>query len=99
MKEVSAKIGEPVTLDPGLETLSGDLILWTFGAKNCLVIKGESGTTIRERFGGRLLQLNPETGSLTITSVTDTDFGLFQLQIINRDRTRYRRFNVTCTGK
>ncbi|XP_058615930.1 uncharacterized protein LOC131529935 isoform X2 [Onychostoma macrolepis] len=94
VKEVPAKIGEPVTLDSGLETLSGDLILWTFGAKNCLVIKGESGTTIRERSGDRL-QLDHQTGSLTITNITDTDFGLFQLQIINRERTRYRRFNVT----
>ncbi len=98
MKEVSAKVGEPVTLDPGLETLSSDLILWTFGAKNCLVIKAESGTTIRERFEDRL-QLNPKTGSLTITNITHTDFGLFQLQIINRDRTRYRRFNLTNSGE
>uniref|UniRef100_A0A8C1RDR9 Immunoglobulin domain-containing protein n=1 Tax=Cyprinus carpio TaxID=7962 RepID=A0A8C1RDR9_CYPCA len=93
VKKVSVKVGEPVTLDPGLETLSGDLILWTFGAKNCLVIKAEPGTTdIIER---DRLQLDPKTGSLTITNTTDTDFGLFQLQIINRDRTRYRRFNLT----
>uniref|UniRef100_A0A8C2I117 Immunoglobulin domain-containing protein n=1 Tax=Cyprinus carpio TaxID=7962 RepID=A0A8C2I117_CYPCA len=93
VKKVSVNVGEPVTLDPGLETLSGDLILWTFGAKNCLVIKAEPGTTdIIER---DRLQLDPKTGSLTITNTTDTDFGLFQLQIINRERTRYRRFNLT----
>ncbi|XP_016314652.1 uncharacterized protein LOC107667494 [Sinocyclocheilus anshuiensis] len=97
VKEVPAKVGESVTLDPGLETLRSDLILWTFGAKNCLVIKAESGTTsISDRFRGRL-ELNHQTGSLTITNTTDTDFGLFQLQIINRDRTRYRRFNLTDT--
>lgn len=92
------KVGEAVTLDPGLETLSGDLILWTFGAKNCLVIKVEAGTTVRERIGDRQ-QLNTKTGSLTITNITNTDFGLFQLQIINRDRTRYRRFNLTDSGE
>ncbi|XP_016111436.1 uncharacterized protein [Sinocyclocheilus grahami] len=97
VKEVPAKVGESVTLDPGLETLRSDLILWTFGAKNCLVIKAESGTTsISDRFRDRL-ELNHQTGSLTITNTTDTDFGLFQLQIINRDRTRYRRFNLTDT--
>ncbi|XP_026100760.1 uncharacterized protein LOC113071682 [Carassius auratus] len=95
VKKVSVKVGESVTLDPGLETLSGDLILWTFGAKNCLVIKAESGTTdINERFRDRL-ELDTKTGSLTITNTTDTDFGHFQLQVINRVRTRYRRFNLT----
>ncbi len=98
MNEVSVKVGEDVILDPGLETLSGDLILWTFGAKNCLVIKVEAGTTVRERIRDRQ-KLNTKTGSLTITNITHTDFGLFQLQIINRDRTRYRRFNLTDSGE
>uniref|UniRef100_A0A8C2I1H6 Immunoglobulin domain-containing protein n=1 Tax=Cyprinus carpio TaxID=7962 RepID=A0A8C2I1H6_CYPCA len=93
VKEVSVKVGETVTLDPGLETLSGDLILWTFGAKNSLVIKAESGATDIIKIDR--LQLDPKTGSLTITNTTDTDLGLFQLQIINRDRTRYRRFSLT----
>ncbi|XP_050961147.1 uncharacterized protein LOC127162402 isoform X1 [Labeo rohita] len=98
VKKVSAKVGETVTLNPGVETIQrGDLILWTFGAKNCLVVKAESGmTTINERFGDRL-ELDHHTGSLTITNTTDTDFGLFQLQIINKERTRYRRFNVTAS--
>ncbi|KAL1246599.1 hypothetical protein QQF64_034562 [Cirrhinus molitorella] len=94
VKEVSAEVGEPVTLNTkDVTTLTGDLILWTFGAKNCLIVKAES-VGIRERFGDRL-ELDHKTGSLTITNTTHADFGLFQLQIINKERTRYRRYNVT----
>ncbi|XP_073717536.1 uncharacterized protein [Misgurnus anguillicaudatus] len=47
-----------------------------------------------ERFGDRL-NLNSQTGSLTITNITITHTGLYKLQIINGRRTLYKRFNVT----
>ncbi len=87
--------GEFVTLNTKTETQSDDLILWTFGAKNCLVVKVDSGTTsISEKFRGRL-ELDKTSGSLTITNFRTTDSGVYKLQIINREQTTFRRFNVT----
>lgn len=92
--KVPVKVGNPVTLETDITIEEGDLILWTFGVKNCLIFKNESGpTSICESFRGRL-QLNEENGSLTITNITDADFGHFQLQVLNGKRNRFRRFNV-----
>uniref|UniRef100_A0A8C1T4P8 Immunoglobulin domain-containing protein n=1 Tax=Cyprinus carpio TaxID=7962 RepID=A0A8C1T4P8_CYPCA len=93
------KVGNPVTLETDIKIEEGDLILWTFGVKNCLIFKNESGpTSICESFRGRL-QLNEENGSLTITNITDADFGHFQLQVLNGKRNRFRRFNVIKASK
>ncbi|KAL1260274.1 hypothetical protein QQF64_008101, partial [Cirrhinus molitorella] len=94
VQEVQVKVGEHVTLNSDIEIQGGDVILWTFGVKNCLILKEESGpTSICESFRGRL-QLNKQNGSLTITNFTKEDFGHFQLQVINGERNRFRRFNV-----
>uniref|UniRef100_A0A8C1YFF5 Immunoglobulin domain-containing protein n=1 Tax=Cyprinus carpio TaxID=7962 RepID=A0A8C1YFF5_CYPCA len=92
------KSGDFVTLNIDSEIKSDDLILWTFGAKNCLVVKVDSGTTtISENFIGRL-QLDHQSGSLTIRNTRTTDSGVYKLQIINSEQTTFRRFNVTVTG-
>ncbi|XP_052431997.1 uncharacterized protein LOC127972502 [Carassius gibelio] len=96
VEEVQVKVGESVTLKTDIEIKEGDLILWTFGVKNHLVVKAESGLpVINESFRGRL-QLNELliNGSLTITKIKDVDFGHFQLQVLNSKRNRFRRFNV-----
>ncbi|XP_016314416.1 uncharacterized protein LOC107667287 [Sinocyclocheilus anshuiensis] len=91
---VSVKVGQSVTLKTDIKIQEGDLILWTFGVKNGLIVKAESGkTSISESFRGRL-QLNDRDGSLTITNITNADFGHFQLQVLNSERNRFRRFNV-----
>ncbi len=88
-------VGGSVILQTKTEIQSDDLILWTFGAENCLVVKVDSGTTsISEKFRGRL-ELDKTTGSLTITNTRTTDSGVYKLQIINREQTTFRRFNVT----
>ncbi|XP_016314646.1 uncharacterized protein LOC107667487 [Sinocyclocheilus anshuiensis] len=93
------KSGEFVTLNIDTEIQSDDLILWTFGAKNCLVVKVDSGTTtISENFRGRL-QLDHQTGSLTIRNTRTTDSGVYKLQIINSEQTTFRRFDVTVTAR
>ncbi len=84
------KVGESVTLKTDIEIQKGEVILWTFGDKN--IVKPESGT-IDESFGGRL-QLNDHNGSLTITNITNADFGHFKLQVINSKWNRFRRFDV-----
>uniref|UniRef100_A0A8C1RC92 Immunoglobulin domain-containing protein n=1 Tax=Cyprinus carpio TaxID=7962 RepID=A0A8C1RC92_CYPCA len=93
------KSGDFVTLNIDSEIKSDDLILWTFGAKNCLVVKVDSGTTtISENFIGRL-QLDHQSGSLTIRNTRTRDSGVYKLQIINSEQTTFRRFNVTVTGE
>ncbi|ROI28682.1 hypothetical protein DPX16_0265, partial [Anabarilius grahami] len=90
--------GDPVTLETDAELQSGDLMLWTFGPENRLVVKTESGrTSISESFRDRL-ELDNETGSLTIGNIGITDSGHFKLQVINSEQTTFRRFNVTVNG-
>ncbi|XP_073673727.1 uncharacterized protein [Garra rufa] len=94
VKEVKVKVGKSATLETDIEIQDGDLILWTFGVKNCLIFKAEPGpTSICESVRGRL-KLNNQNGSLTITNITNEDFGHYQLQVLNGERNRFRRFNV-----
>lgn len=100
MRTLAVKEGEVVTLEADVEIQTGDLMLWTFGAENCLVARADSSTTdITERFRDRLKV--DETGSLTISDIRTTDSGHYNLQIINSERpkTKFRRFNVTVTGE
>ncbi|XP_077083189.1 uncharacterized protein LOC143736334 [Siphateles boraxobius] len=86
--------GENVLLETGVNIQPGDLMLWMFGAKNCLVAKADSRTAdINERFRDRL-ELDKTTGSLTIKNITNTEYGHYKLQIINKEQTTFRRFNV-----
>ncbi|XP_026107635.1 uncharacterized protein LOC113079607 [Carassius auratus] len=98
VKSVSVTAGNSVYLQTNAEIQSDDLILWTRGADNVLIVKKDSqSTTVNERFRGRL-RLGKKTASLTITDLTNTDSGHFKLQIINSKRTIFRRVNVTVTG-
>uniref|UniRef100_A0A8C1S5S9 Immunoglobulin domain-containing protein n=1 Tax=Cyprinus carpio TaxID=7962 RepID=A0A8C1S5S9_CYPCA len=91
--------GKSVTLHNDAEIQTGDLILWTFGAENSLVARKDSRTDdIDESLSDRL-ELNNETGSLTIRNISTTDSGHFKLQIINSKTTTFRRFNVDVTEK
>ncbi|CAM4659304.1 unnamed protein product [Leuciscus chuanchicus] len=100
-KKLEAK-AKDVTLEPGVVIQPGDVILWMFGAKNCLVARAESSTAesrtayIDERFRD-ILELDPQTGSLTIKNITNVEYGYYKLQIINEKQTTFRRFNVTVT--
>lgn len=92
--EVPVEVGDTLIFNTHVETKPGDLILWTFGATHQL-IKAESGeiSINDERYRDRL-ELDTQTGSLTIRNITDEDYGYFHLQIINKERTRFRRFKV-----
>lgn len=93
--EEPANVGGSVALLSDVNLKPGDLILWTIGAAHQL-IKAESGKISindDERYRGRL-ELDPQTGSLTIRNITAEDYGYFHLQIVNKIRTRFRRFKV-----
>ncbi|XP_026105567.1 uncharacterized protein LOC113077376 isoform X1 [Carassius auratus] len=96
MKIVSVKKGGSVSLKTGTKIQKSDEILWTFGAENCLVVRDNPGTPIGKRFTGRL-ELDKKTGSLTIRNIETADSGHFKLQIINSEKTTFRRFNVSVT--
>ncbi|KAL1246587.1 hypothetical protein QQF64_034550 [Cirrhinus molitorella] len=98
VKAVSVTAGSSVTLQTNAKIQSDDLILWTLGAENLLVVKKDSGTTtVNKNYRGRL-RLGKMTASLTISNITNTDSGHFKLQIINTVKSTIRRISVTVTG-
>ncbi|KAF4097263.1 uncharacterized protein LOC131531401 [Onychostoma macrolepis] len=85
---VSVMEGDSVTLNINVTEIMDDhLILWRFGPKNTLIVKinvmANSVTIYNDdadgRFRGRL-KVNHQTGSLTITNITNKHAGLYKLQ-------------------
>ncbi|XP_042605877.1 uncharacterized protein LOC109075626 isoform X2 [Cyprinus carpio] len=92
--------GETVRLQTGVtEIQKDDLILWKFEPKNVLIAKidGQSNESNvyddDDRFRDRL-ELDNQTGDLTITNTKSTDSGVYELQIKSRNKDLYKKFNV-----
>ncbi|XP_051760485.1 uncharacterized protein LOC127517971 isoform X4 [Ctenopharyngodon idella] len=96
MLKILGKKGNNVTLNPDTEIQRDDLILWMFGAEDNLIAQliGETKETTYadadERFRDKL-QLDKNTGSLTIRNITN---GPYKLQIISSRRSLSRKFRV-----
>ncbi|ROL55114.1 hypothetical protein DPX16_0809 [Anabarilius grahami] len=96
---VSVMEGDSVTLHTGVQTNQKEVIKWYFNDIRIALISGDLSdicTDVRcnegtERFRDRL-KLDHQTGSLTITNITNSHSGKYKLLIIN-DRTQ--TFNVT----
>ncbi|XP_051765468.1 hemicentin-1-like [Ctenopharyngodon idella] len=105
VKSVSVKEGDSVTLNTNLtEIQTDDLILWRFGLNKSLIAKlnrKSSKISIYDdvldgRFRDRL-NLDHQTGSLTITNTRTTDSGFYEVTIEGKKEITYR-FNVSVFG-
>ncbi|XP_065122164.2 SLAM family member 5-like [Paramisgurnus dabryanus] len=94
--------GDSVTLHTNITELrSKDVIVWRFGSQGSLIarINREANTVLINadvldgRFRDRL-QMNDQTGDLTITNITTNHTGDYQLTISSNQKTSYK-FNVT----
>ncbi|XP_058617582.1 uncharacterized protein LOC131531046 [Onychostoma macrolepis] len=105
-EQYETKEGESVTLDPGVTKNLNGVVTWYFNNILIAEITGDQSKICADeqcpdKFRDRL-ELDHQTGSLTITNTRTTDTGLFKLQIISRDSsfsiTRVKRFSVTVTA-
>uniref|UniRef100_A0A8C1RWM5 Ig-like domain-containing protein n=1 Tax=Cyprinus carpio TaxID=7962 RepID=A0A8C1RWM5_CYPCA len=105
MKRKSVKEGESVTLDPGVMKTPNDLMTWYLNGiciaeineeprMICTDVQCNNGT---DRFRDRL-NLDHQTGSLTIMNIRNTDSGLYKLQINSNRFTIKRSFSVIVTA-
>ncbi|XP_051977647.1 SLAM family member 5-like [Xyrauchen texanus] len=94
--------GDSVTLHTNITEVQRDYqILWRFGPRNTRIAEIFKRDQINfisvsndEIFRDKL-QLNNQTGSLTIKNIRITHTGLYQVEIINDGGTSYKRFSVT----
>ncbi|XP_026054831.1 uncharacterized protein LOC113040795 [Carassius auratus] len=103
---MSVMEGDSVTLPTGIKTNQPEMIKWYFNGFQIAEITGDQSYTCTdvqckdgdERFRNRL-KLDHQTGSLTITNITNTDSGLYHLQITSRrGKISTRIFNVAVSG-
>lgn len=99
-------LGQSVSLCTGvIEIQADDDVQWGFGPEQRLIariIAGSSQSELHDcndvRFKDRL-KLNQKTGSLTIANITVKHSGVYQVQIGNNSRTKYKKFSVTISGE
>nr|XP_055072961.1 uncharacterized protein LOC129452901 [Misgurnus anguillicaudatus] len=102
VKSVSVMEGDSVTLHTDITDIqSAYMILWRFGSHETLIARlnreANKISLFADVLDGRFrdrLQLNNQTGSLTITDITTNHSGLYQMTISGKQKTSYR-FSVT----
>nr|XP_055074370.1 uncharacterized protein LOC129453976 [Misgurnus anguillicaudatus] len=91
--------GESVTLQTDIRKQKDDLMVWYYGPENTFIarINGKAESiklSDDERFRDRL-QMNDQTGDLTITNITTQHTGDYTLKIRRNNDVTYKKFNVT----
>ncbi|XP_026054819.1 SLAM family member 9-like [Carassius auratus] len=99
VKSVSVTEGDSVSLHTDVtEIQRDDMILWMFGPQETRIAEIHKQVIDmfdnNEIFGDRL-QMDNQTGSLTIRNIRTEHTGLYKLTIINNRGTSYKRFNVS----
>uniref|UniRef100_A0A8C1PDV1 Ig-like domain-containing protein n=1 Tax=Cyprinus carpio TaxID=7962 RepID=A0A8C1PDV1_CYPCA len=103
---VSVKEGDSVTLHTDVKTSQQEEISWYFDDTRIAQISGDQSyicTDVKcnegtERFRDRL-KLDHQTGSLTITNITNTDSGLYKLVILHSSSDSVLIFTVAVQVK
>ncbi len=97
--------GESVTLNTDLtEIREGDDILWKYGAEKSLIAKIKRAYEIFSTYDGPdgrfrdRLKLDDQTGSLTITNITNQHAGLYKVKI-KRAATSSKKFSASVYGE
>ncbi len=89
VKSVSVKEGESVTLNPDLTQIQKiSKIVWMFGDKGPVIaeiIKNEMWLTETNEIFKDRLQLDHQTGSLTINNMKTKHSGLYEVHIEHKD--------------
>ncbi|XP_048063210.1 uncharacterized protein LOC125278243 [Megalobrama amblycephala] len=101
-KSVSVMRGADVTLCAKIQT--GDKIFWMFGDNNSPVAKNTEEECEEEsedsdyRFND-YVDLNHQTGDLTIKKIKTVHTGEYKLKIIRNGKASFKLFNVTVSGE
>uniref|UniRef100_A0A8C1XVR3 Ig-like domain-containing protein n=1 Tax=Cyprinus carpio TaxID=7962 RepID=A0A8C1XVR3_CYPCA len=100
VKSVSVLEGDSVSLNTDVKVQRDDQILWTFGPQNTRIaeiIKRDQINFIFVSNDGRFrdkLQMDNQTGSLTIRNIRSEHTGLYELTVIS-GKTSLKSFSVT----
>ncbi len=99
IKSVLVMEGESVTLNTDVTVTQRDKILWKFGDQGVLIaLLDDNEVSLFNGTEGQFrdrLQLDSQTGSLTITNIRTTDSGPYELNIKGGPGDRVKKFNVT----